>query len=124
MYECGILISEGIVFVLGPVKVERYSSEVFMYVTFCYSCSDGGSTSASASSPSLSDLLTEHIACNINVADDSTSRQHIPLRRKEVWKDTLRCMRKPTFEFSGGLNVKFGNKLEEAIDEGGSTCDC
>lgn len=88
-----------------------------------FSYSDGGNTSAAAS-PTLKDVLIEHIGKNIYVPEEISLRQIIPVRRREVWKDTLRAMKQPTFSFSKGVNinfVSFSNKLEEAVDEGGPT---
>ena len=42
--------------------------------------------------------------------------QNITVRCRFVWKDTLRCLKKP-FEFSNGFIVTFLG--EEAVDEGG-----
>lgn len=65
---------------------------------------------------SLVDVLKEHIASYINVADDPSQRQKISVRRQAIWKGTFRCLKMP-FNFSRGLDVSFVG--EGAVDDGG-----
>ena len=44
-------------------------------------------------------------------------QQLVPIRRREIWKDALRCINAPNFVFNRGLKVRFVG--EEAVDAGG-----
>ena len=57
------------------------------------------------------------MGAHINISEDFDARQSIAIRRREVWKDTLRAMRNPYFDFESGFNVTFIS--ESAVDEGG-----
>lgn len=65
----------------------------------------------------LSTILSNHIAAYINVADDLSQQQRMPVRRKAIWKNTVRCLSRPTFVYNCGLNVVFVG--EGAVDCGG-----
>ena len=43
--------------------------------------------------------------------------QVMPVRRKQLWKDTLRCINTPGFVCNRGLKIRFVG--EEAVDAGG-----
>ena len=71
----------------------------------------------SASGVSLSTVLGDHIASNIHIAEEFADQQRIPIRRKAIWKNTLRCITSPTFVYNKGLNIVFVD--EGAVDCGG-----
>ena len=63
----------------------------------------------------LSDVLQEHVASNVHVTEFK-DQQLIPVRCKDLWKDVVRCINAPNFEFNHGLRITFIS--EEAIDAG------
>lgn len=65
---------------------------------------------------SLADVLEEHLVLNIH-AEDLEDMQRITVRRRAIWKDTVRCLSRPDFVYGRGLRVIFLG--EEAIDAGG-----
>ena len=65
---------------------------------------------------SLSDVLKEHVASNIDTVPFN-DQQLVPVRRREIWKDALRCLNAPNFVSNHGLKVRFVG--EEAVDAGG-----
>lgn len=54
-----------------------------------------------------STVLSNHIAAYINVADDLSQQQRMPVRREAIWKNIVCCLSKPTFVYNCGLNVVF-----------------
>ena len=60
-------------------------------------------------------VLGDHIASHIQIADECGDQQWMPIRRKAIWKNTLRCIASPTFVYNCGLNIVF-------IDEGAVDC--
>ena len=66
---------------------------------------------------SLREILTAHTHTNIREDKDDCSGQRIPVRRKVIWKDTMRCLKSPNFTCDRGLMVRF--IAEEAVDAGG-----
>ena len=65
---------------------------------------------------SLNDVLKEHMASNIDSVP-FRDQQLVPIRRKEIWKDALRCINAPNFISNHGLKIRFVG--EEAVDAGG-----
>ena len=65
---------------------------------------------------SLNDVLKEHVASNTDIVP-FRDQQLVPIRRREIWKDVLRCINTPNFVFNRGLKVRFVG--EEAVDAGG-----
>ena len=66
---------------------------------------------------SLTTVLKNHIALNIDLPEECEDYQRIPIRRKTIWKNTLRCLSKPSFIQNRGLNIVFVD--EGAVDCGG-----
>ena len=65
---------------------------------------------------SLNDVLKEHMASNIDIVPFG-DQQLVPIQRREIWKDMLRCINAPIFVFNRGLKVRFVG--EEAVNAGG-----
>ena len=66
---------------------------------------------------SLATVLNGHIAANITVSEDLRDQQRIPVCRKSIWPNTVRCLDTPTFVYNCGLNIVFVD--EGAVDCGG-----
>lgn len=65
---------------------------------------------------SLDEVLKNHIVKYI-IESDFAAEQLIPVRRKELWKDVLRCINAPGFIADHGLRIRYVG--EEAVDAGG-----
>ncbi|XP_011406870.1 PREDICTED: uncharacterized protein LOC105314410 [Amphimedon queenslandica] len=69
---------------------------------------------------SVSDMLQCHIKKVCSVAIIPDERQQIVVRRKHIWSDAKRALRRPSFNSSIGLNVQFiGEDAHDAHDAGG-----
>ena len=63
-------------------------------------------------------MLSEHIiSSHIVLPEDIHDYQRVPLCRKKVWQNTVRCLQNPAFMFNSGINVVFVDEV--AVDYGG-----
>ena len=67
--------------------------------------------------PSLSAVLNEHISSHIVFPEDIYDQQSVPVCRKSIWQNTVRCLQNPAVVFNCGLNIVFVD--EGAVDCGG-----
>lgn len=63
------------------------------------------------------DVHEEHVVRNIHIADDFENHQGLTVRRRAIWKDTLRCLSRPEFVYDCGLTIRFIG--EAAVHAGG-----
>lgn len=71
----------------------------------------------SAGNTSLEEVLKSHTWSVVNVGEYSDERQRITVRRRHIWSDTKRALRRPSFNPHIGLDIHFIG--EDAQDEGG-----
>lgn len=72
---------------------------------------------AADESQSLGEILRSHAESVVNVGCFSDDRQRIVVRRRFIWSDTKRALRRPSFNPYIGLDITFIG--EDAQDEGG-----
>ena len=65
----------------------------------------------------LRDVIKQYAQKQVTIGELPSERQHIVVRRKHVWSDTKRAMRRPSFDPRIGLDITFIG--EEAQDAGG-----
>ena len=68
--------------------------------------------------PDLAGVLKAHTLRYLTISEDPEGRQEMTVRRKHIWHDTKRVMRRESFNSSIGLDIDFLN--EDAQDAGGA----
>ena len=87
-----------------------------MISNFTFFCDRSGSVEIDPDL-TLGAVIKRHAQKQVTIAELSSERQRIMIRRKHVWNDTKRAMRRPSFDPRIGLDVVFVG--EEAQDAGG-----